>query len=490
VNESFPRGEILLACGLALALRLLYLVGVAHGPLFLHPLIDVPAGHPYGWFLAAISGVTGNDPLAPRVAQALLDTGSVFLLAATAHEVWGRRAAVATAEVAALYGPLVYFASDLSPAIFSFFLVSATLYLTSRASRARSRGGILLSAMGLALATILAIAGAGTAVSGATAAKTPHFLGNLVTAWNRREVPCGLDQAFFAPFNSPIFRLPWLPSFWLIGPIALVTAWIERRRAPLLTGYLIVATVAIAMTHVCDRSRLTLLAAGIPLAGHGIDRFFAAFSKATEKARSWLGAALAEVACAHGMTLIAFGAALVLVTAPFRSLQRTQSGPGWVLLARAYEASENPREAQKAYDSAERSGMRSADFYADWGRLEQDKSLGILAEQHLLTAISMNPGHPTAHETLGDVYSSRGSYHQAGQEYSVAAGIVPRRAAELFTRAGGALEEGGARERAAEMYEKALEATPGYPAAKTGLERVRKPAVPPQPVKMFPPLSR
>src|SRR4051812_41349484 len=118
-NDVFPRGELTLACGLALALRLAYLVGLAHTPLFLHPLVQGGPSHPYAWFLAAISGLTGGDPLLLRLVQALLDTGSVFLLGAAAHEIWGRRAAVFTAQAAALYGPLIFFASELSPATFS-----------------------------------------------------------------------------------------------------------------------------------------------------------------------------------------------------------------------------------------------------------------------------------------------------------------------------------------------------------------------------------
>ncbi len=174
---------------------------------------------------------------------------------------------------------------------------------------------------------------------------------------------------------------------------------------------------------------------------------------------------------------------------PYPHIQRPKSGEGWVLVAHAYEASENPRAAQKAYDSAERNGMRSADFYADWGRLEQERSLGILAEQHLLTAIAMDPGHAAAHETLGDVYLSRENHDQAAQEYAVAAGLLPKRAAELYTRAGEASEESGARDRAAGMFERALHAQPGYEAALAGLERLKNPRAPAAPMKMFPPLG-
>jgi tetratricopeptide (TPR) repeat protein len=468
---------------------LVYLVGVAQGPLFLHPLVESPAGHPYRWFFAAISALTGNDPLVLRVAQALLGTCSVLLSAATAHAIWGRRAAVATAEVAALYGPLVYFASDLSSAIPCFFLVTAALYGCARAARSRFRPGLLIGGSALALATALAIAG-GAGGAGGGAHRLPHLLSNVALAWNWREPPCGaIDQAFFASFNSPIFRLPWLPSFALVGPIALVAAWSERRRAPLLVAYLILGTFAVAATLVCDRTRLVVLAAAIPLAGQGIDRLFAALSQAAAKARSWLGA-LFQAAFAHGATLIAFGCATVFVLVPSPPYPRPQAGAGWVAVARAYEEAENPRAAQSAYISAEKSGMRSADFYTDWGRLEFEKRLGILADQHLLTAIGLDPGYAPAHETLGEVYDDQGSFAQAGQEYAVAAGLLPKRAAELYTRAGEDYEQGKDPGRAAEMFRAALRVEPGYPAAEAGLERIRNPAPPSEPAKMFPPLGR
>jgi tetratricopeptide (TPR) repeat protein len=486
-GNAFPRGEILLACGLALALRLTYLVGVAQGPLFLHPVIENPGGPSVAWLFAAISALTGNDPLVLRVAQALLGTCSVFLLAATAYEVWGRRAAVATAEVAALYGPLVYFASDLSPATLSFFLVTASLYMCARAARLRVRPGILIGGFALGLATMVAIAaGAGGA---AGSHRLLHLASNVALAWNWREPPCGaVDQSFFASFSSPIFRLPWLPSFALVGPIAFVTAWSERRRAPLLVGYLLLATLAIAGTQVCDRTRLVLLAAAIPLAGQGIDRLFAALSRAAANARSWPGALL-QAARAHGGTLVLFGGAAAFVVAPSPDYPRPQPGTGWVAVARAYEDAGNPRAAQGAYISAEKSGMRSADFYADWGRLEFEKRLGILADQHLLTAIGLDPGNAKAHETLGEVYDDRESFAQAGQEYALAAGLLPKRAAELYTRAGGAYEEGKDPGRASEMFRVALRVEPGYPAAEAGLERIRNPVPRPKPVKMFAPLG-
>jgi len=483
-DDVFPRGELYLACGLALALRLAYLVGVAESPLFLHPVIQGSTQHPYTWFLAALSGLTGNDPLAMRVAQALLDTASVFLLGAAAHEIWGRRAAVFTAEVAALYGPLIYFAGDLSPATFSFFLVSASLYWCARMAKTGSRGGVAIAGTALAFATVIAFQAGPSHGHPSTS-----YLRGLVLAWNRRELPCdGMDQAFFAPFHSAIFRLPWLLPFALIGPIALVTAWKERRRAPLLLGYLGCVTLALAATPVCDRTRLTLLAGALPLAGRGVDQFLLAFDKAAA-ARSRLLAALAEVARAHGRTLIALGLCGVFVAAPYPHLQRPRAGEGWRTVAQGYLVAQNPRAAQQAYDQAERSGLKTSAFYAEWGKLEYEKRLGILAAQHLLTAIQLDPRNGAAHESLGDVYRTREDFDLAGQEYAVAAGLIPDRAAELDTRSGESYLEGKNPERARAMFERALRESPGYEAARSGLEQIRNPAPASRPVRMFEPLQ-
>lgn len=492
-DDVFPRGELYLACGLALTLRLGYLVGVAHSPFFFHPVVQSSASHPYAWFLAALNGLLGGDPLLVRLVQILLDAGSVFLLGATAHEIWGRRAAVFTAQVAALYGSLIYFTSDLSPATFSFALVCGSLYWCARMARMASRGGILISGVALALAVVILVQGGAegagpVAASAGTAGRS--YLLNLAWVWNRHKVPCGgMDQAFFAPFLSPIFRLPWLLSFVLVGPIALVTAWKERRRAPLLGGYLLCVTLALAATPVCDRTRLALLPAALPLVGRGVDEFLLAFDEASARAGAWLGGALAEVARKHGGILIALVLAAAFVNVPPAQRPRPSAGLGWWIVARAYLQAENPREAQAAFDRAERSGFRTSAFYAEWGRLEYEKRIGILAAQHLLTAIQLDPGNGPAHESLGDVYATREDFDLAAQEYAVAAGLFPARAAELDTRAGEAYLDGKNPERARAMFQKALRETPGYEAAQAGLTKIQNPPPASRPVKMFEPLE-
>jgi tetratricopeptide (TPR) repeat protein len=347
-----------------------------------------------------------------------------------------------------------------------------------------SRGGILISGVALALAVMILIQG------GAAGSAGLGYFPNLAWVWSRHKVPCGvMDPSFFGPYLSPIFRLPWLLSFALVGPIALVTAWKERRRAPLLGGYLLCVTLALAATPVCDRTRLALLPAVLPLVGRGVDEFLLAFDQASARAGAWLGAALAEVARKHGGILVALALAAAFVNVPPAQRARPPAGMGWWIVARAYLQAENPREAQAAFDRAEQSGFRSSAFYAEWGKLEYEKRLGILAAQHLLTAIQLDPRNGPAHESLGDVYATREDFDLAGQEYAVAAGLIPARAAELDTRSGEAYLDGSSPERARAMFQRALREVPGYEAALAGLKRIANPAPASRPVRMFEPLT-
>ncbi len=470
----FPGRELSLACALALVLRLLYFAGASKSPLFTHPILEevvVPV---------------------PRLVPCFLDVGSVFLLGATAWTMWGRRTAILASFLAALYGPLIYFQAEPVFATTGFFFIALFLYLSARAIRSGATRWYVVLGFLLAAATIVELVWGGAAAPGAAhVARSPGpILENLILTWNRRENPCGLDQRFLTAHNSPMFRIPWLLSFAFIGPIALVSAWAERRRAPLWSWYFGCVSVAIAAAQVCDRTRLPLLAAAIPLAGAGLDRFLSALARAARTTRSNPAAALLEVARAQKRTLFALGCATALVMAPFPGIQRTRSGEGWAALGRAYEESGSDLEAMRAYAEAERQGLRSAELYASWGSLEQRVRQGVEAEKHLLTAVDMDPGNATAHLALGDVYLERGTLTQAAQEYQVAAQLLPSRAAELYTRAGDAYEEALELEHAASMFRRALEKRPDYEPARRGLLRVREGTPQPEPVRMFPPLVR
>ena len=541
------RGELLVAGALALVLRLIYLSGATHNPLFTHLELDPrlndtlgwgiarglnPEPGPffraplYGYFLAGAYSIFGHNLFYPRLLQALMGTGTAILLGATASRLWGRRAGTFAAVVAALYGPLIYFEGELVSVSLEVFLTAASIYFTVCAGWDRSRrplvlAGLALSASAVARPTVLPFALVAIAwllsrrlpprrvaayavavaflpllvtswnglvgkdwVSAASqggierpariaSQAAAPFARRLALTWNRRELPGDQDQQFFAPFNSWLFRRPWLLGFWFLAPIAFVTAYTERRTAALLGGYLVCATLVAAAFFVCDRFRLPLVVAMIPLAGAGIDRFATAFGKAAMRGRGWPAATLANVACSHGRTLVAIGLATVFVTAPFPSLQRTESGTSWFRLARAHEAAGELNLAGAAYQAAELEGMRSADFYNNWGLFEMKRRLGIHAQQHLLKAVMLDPKHGPAHENLAELYTDRDEWGLAAQEYAAAAELIPERAAELYTNAGALYARIDREDTAVEMYEKALANRPGFTPAEERLMQLR-----------------
>lgn len=510
--------------GLALTIRLIYLVGVARDPL----------SHESGAIVPSIAGAglfAEPHPLALRLAQALLDSGTTLLLGAVAGQIWGSSAGLMAATLAALYGPLVYFSGEPVPAARELLLVSASLYFTLRGAKRGSRLALALAGLSLSLGAltrpilllfaliaavwlsarrvraggitaylacgaappllVLALASrtggvAGPGAGAEWAEGALDFLRNVALAWNRRELPGRQDQQFFAPFHSWLFRLPWLVSFWFVAPVAVVTAWLERRQAALLVSFLAFATAATALRTVSDESRLLLAAGILPLAGRGIERFVAAVSRiAPERG---LKAAIAGITGGRARVPVALALALALVVVPFAGIQRTQAGPSWLRLAQAYERAGESASAAAAYAAAERTGWKSPELYASWGSFERSQGLGTRAEQHLILAISLAPGHARPHEELAELYEEGGIFPFAAQEYAVAAGLDRRRSAELFTDAGNSYDEAGDSDRARMMFRRALEARPGYGPAQEGLDRLDRPRIEPRAAPVFPPL--
>ncbi len=165
-----PWGHALWIAGLAAAVRVVYLLGAGHNPLFRHPQLDAaindqlgwgiasgsgpgagpyfrPPGYPY--FIAAVYTLFGHAFGAVRLVQALLGVGTALLVGAAAREVGGRRAGLIAGVLAALYGPFVYFDAELVSASLEVFLVAASVWLALVA--ARRPGAWLVVAAGLAL---------------------------------------------------------------------------------------------------------------------------------------------------------------------------------------------------------------------------------------------------------------------------------------------------------------------------------------------------
>jgi len=289
----------------------------------------------------------------------------------------------------------------------------------------------------------------------------------IALVWNRRELPNLLDLQFFAPFHSWLYRGPWLFTFAVLAPLALVAAWFDRRHAILLLGYLGAHTLVTAAFFVCDRFRLPLVVGVIPLAAFAVDRFV------SERAR--VRSIPGLIAAHRGIVLLLVGAA-AFVCLPFWKMQKTETGMSWYRLARAYERTGDSRHAAESYLSAERAGFDTPEFFNDEGLIHLHHQDLFGAESYFRRAVERKTNYGPAHANLAEVHYERGDYAFAAQEYELAAGLIPERAAELYVNAGTVYADIGDRDHARAMFEAALRAHPGMEEAEEGLAGLDKPA--------------
>src|SRR6185503_19157141 len=289
------------------------------------------------------------------------------------------------------------------------------------------------------------------------------YVRKVLLMWNRRELPNLLDQQFFLPMYSWLYRVPIWPGFAILAPIALAVAWRERGRAALLLLYLATTTTVTAAFFVCDRFRLPLVLGVIPLAAAGIDSLVTAAAEARSRGAS---------APVHPGTVAMFLAAFALVWVPFPRLQRTQAGMSWYRVARAEAASGNLTAARNSYKNADQAGLNRPEFWNEYGvfRMQNNDPMG--AESLFRRALMLNSHFGPAHANLAELYYRREPYEAAAGEYAIAAALIPERAAELWVNAGTVYEGLGQKERALDCYQKALGAKPGFEAAVEGERRV------------------
>ncbi len=296
----------------------------------------------------------------------------------------------------------------------------------------------------------------------------------IALVWNRRELPNNQDQQFFAPYNSWLFRFPWMPAFFWIAPIGLVALWGERRRAWLLSSLVVIVTVAVAAFFVCDRFRLPLAIPLIAGAGLGLDRFFEAVTRAPGGAVGRIASAAVAAVRSRPRTAAALVLAAAAVSLPYPRLQKTESGMSWFRLATAYERQGEFVEAAWAYARAETEGFRTAEFYNNWGLFDMRTHRGLQAEEHLRRALEIDPALGPARGNLGELYLRREKWEMAAQEFSLAAPLIPEKTAELYTNAGGLYVGIGKPQLAEEMYRRALASRPGFAPAAAGLAKLSR----------------
>ena len=173
-DETMQRGHWYAVAGalaLALALRIVYLREIGGHPLYEaltgdpalyhQQALDILAGklvpdgayfHSsplYPFVLAGLMRVFAGSLAAVRLVQAVVGTASVFLIAMLARATLGRRAAVATAYLAALYVPFIFFESEILEITLVIALVAAMLLVLAR--RTASAGPVSACAAGVLL---------------------------------------------------------------------------------------------------------------------------------------------------------------------------------------------------------------------------------------------------------------------------------------------------------------------------------------------------
>ena len=154
-NQRFRRLLFIVASAAAAALRIAYLIPLRGQALFDAPhrdsILYVSRAHGilqgdfwgsgvsfhsaplYPYFLALVMGPGGEAGLWwVRVVQALLSALTVGFLALAAHRLFGRWAALATAALALLYAPFLFYAGELLEITLSLFFLSAAAWILAR----------------------------------------------------------------------------------------------------------------------------------------------------------------------------------------------------------------------------------------------------------------------------------------------------------------------------------------------------------------------
>ena len=292
----------------------------------------------------------------------------------------------------------------------------------------------------------------------APAAAARLTLEKIAMVWNRRELPNNKDQAFFAPFHSWLFRVPFLPTFALLAPIALAAGWFMRRQASLLLLFAGALTLVTALFFVCDRFRHPLAAVVIPLAAAGLIGAGDAWRARAADRAVWR------------RRLISGGVALVLavafVWAPFPGWHATETGMSWFRLAAAYDQSGDAARAGDAYARADSAGLATPEFWNNYGLHTLRAGDLDAAADRFRNAVAIDPSHGPALGNLAEVYLRSEEWSLAAGAYAAAAGAMREKAAELLTNAGALYRREGKLDAARQAFKNALAARPGFvPAA-------------------------
>jgi tetratricopeptide (TPR) repeat protein len=144
---------VILTVGLSIALSCIHLASIKQSPMFNFPFMDssdyiqdaqvtlgqVPAVTPYyhspfyGWFLATIFKLFGDQLLMVRLAQILVNGLSCILIYLLGCRLFTKKEARVAAFIWAFYGPLIFYSSEVLNVTVVLFSYLLTFYLVIRA---------------------------------------------------------------------------------------------------------------------------------------------------------------------------------------------------------------------------------------------------------------------------------------------------------------------------------------------------------------------
>lgn len=161
----------------ALAVRLVYLIGYRTNPFFADPQMDALFHHRwalqiakgdwlgsepffraplYPWFLGAVYAITGNSFVMARIVQAVIGSFSCVLVMRIGRRLYGPGTGLVAGLLAALLGPSVYYEAELLLVVLETFLGLLALDLLTALIDAEWRPGAVGRTLGAGLALGLA----------------------------------------------------------------------------------------------------------------------------------------------------------------------------------------------------------------------------------------------------------------------------------------------------------------------------------------------
>lgn len=315
------------------------------------------------------------------------------------------------------------------------------------------------------------------------------LLKKVVLFWDRFELANNKDVYYFARMSLVYRALQWL-SFGVIAPLALLGAWISRRKpaAVLLIAFVFSYMGTVLAFFINARYRLPVIPCLILLAVAGAgwlaERFLrrdlrgllaglvAVGILATAVNADFYGTHIGDRAQTHNTLGLAHARVGRYADAVREYRRAIEISPGYSdahnNMGRSLEELGRAKEAGEAYHAAAAIDPRNAEARNNVGAfLMRVGDLGG-AEQWLREAIELDPRRPEAQANLAGILATRGNLEEAEVHYRLAVEANPD-FKEAWNALGEVLEMIGRTPHAIAAYSRAVAIDPAYVQARNNL---------------------